>query len=346
MDDSPDPPGTALPADEERGASRRLVRLAEISVVAFVLASLVVKPTLFLGWPDPTSLTPGAVTTALMVPLLLLIVWPSMRGRAPAAPRATLAAMVVVAVVGTAWTGPEWSAVYGSLGLAVLLVVPSPWSWVAFAVIVGSVVPMTWAFGAVAASDQVTVPLEICRALAPYTMIRLIGLVRRLHAARASLAAKAVAQERLRVDEELRRTVGAGLADIASAGRTAAADVQDADRLEPGLRALVAHSRRTLSEARRLVTGFQRASLRSELDTAATLLCAGGIDATVGHVPDPLPDDANEQLRESLRSTTTQLLRDPDLRTCVLAVRHDGGRVVLDVTTNGVSMLITEGQRP
>jgi two-component system, NarL family, sensor histidine kinase DesK len=340
-----DDPGTTVLADEERGASRRLVRLAEISVVAFVLASPVLKPVAFIGWPDLAPLAPGAVTTALMVPLLLLIVWPSMHGRPPAAPRATLAGMVVVAIAGTALTGPEWSVAYGSLGLAVLLVLRPPWSWVTFAVVVASVVPLSRAYGYPTTSDQVNIPLEICRALAPYTMIRLIGLVRRLDAARAELAGRAVEQERLRVDDELRRTVGAGLDKITAAGADAAGDQRDADLIEQRLRALVAPSLGTLAEVRRLISGLQRGSLRSELDTMATLLRAVGVDATVNQVPGGLPEYADEQIRAALRSATTQLLRDDDVRTCVVTVHHDDGSVVLDVTADGISRLTTEVHR-
>jgi two-component system sensor histidine kinase DesK len=332
-----------LPADEERGASRQLLRLAEISVVAFVVSILVLKPLVFFWWPDPALLVPGLVTLALVIPLLLLIVGPTMRGRPPAAPRATLAAMVVVAIAGTAWTGPEWSVAYGALGLAVLLVLPAPWSWVAFGLVVLSAVPLSWAYGAVTSSDQVNIPIEIGRALAPYTMIRLIGLLRRLDAARAELAVRAVEQERLRVDDALRRTVGAGLGEIAAAGAEAAADHRDADLTGSRLRALVTRSRSTLAEARRTISGLQRGSLRSELDTMASLLRAAGIDATVDRPPDGLPEDADEQVRAALRSATAQLLRD-DVRTCVVTIRDDDGRVVLDVTADGVR-LISEVRR-
>jgi two-component system, NarL family, sensor histidine kinase DesK len=337
---------TDLPADEERGASRQLVRLAEISVVAFVVSILVLKPLVFFWWPDPTLLAPGLVTIAFMIPLLLLIVGPAVRGRPPAAPRATLAAMVVVAIAGTAWTGPEWSVAYGSLGLAVLLVLPPPWSWVAFVVVVLSAVPLSWAYGTTTASDQINIPIEIARALAPYTMIRLIGLVRRLDAARAELAGRAVEQERLRVDDELRRTVGAGLGEIAVAGADAAGERRDPDLTERRLRVLVARSRRTLAEARRLISGLQRGSLRSELDTMASLLRAAGVDATVGPVPDGLPEDADERIRAALRSTTTRLLRDDEVRTCVVTIHQHDGRIVLDVRVNGISTLSGEVHRP
>jgi two-component system sensor histidine kinase DesK len=89
-----------------------------------------------------------------------------------------------------------------------------------------------------------------------------------------------VVRERLRIDGELRQTVGAALEAIALQGeRAGSLALRNRSAAEQVLRALVDAARKTLSDARRMVTRYQEPSLRAELETVATLLAAAGIQS-------------------------------------------------------------------
>jgi signal transduction histidine kinase len=146
------------------------------------------------------------------------------------------------------------------------------------------------------------------------------------------LADDAVLRERMRIDDELRRTVGEALRAITLKGeRAAQLAARDPAAVEPDLRELSAVSRRTLTEARRLVTRFRGASLAFELETAVTLLSAAGIDARVEMPPAPLPSLVDEDIRIALRRDVAALLAGTEAGTAVtIAVVTDGARVRLE----------------
>lgn len=91
-----------------------------------------------------------------------------------------------------------------------------------------------------------------------FVLVRLVGAARRLHATRLALAAEAVARERLRMDAELRRTLGAALAAILAtgerAGRLARTDPAAATE---ALGSLIRGARAALGQARRIVSRYQ-----------------------------------------------------------------------------------------
>src|SRR3989442_6500198 len=78
----------------------------------------------------------------------------------------------------------------------------------------------------------------------------------------------------------MRETLGAGLEEIATCGEHAGELVtSDPAASAQELHGLVGSARRTLAEARRMVTRYRQVSLRTELETAATLLSAARVDA-------------------------------------------------------------------
>jgi hypothetical protein len=157
--------------------------------------------------------------------------------------------------------------------------------------------------------------------------------LRRLRAARLDLAAAAVAQERLRVDGELSRTLGTALESIASRGQRAAAQLDadpallEAALLEAALRALIEDSRMTLAEARRMIRGYQQGSLRAELDSAVALLAAVGIEARLVLARADVADTGEDAPRAALRAGLARALRaDPPPRACRITVTRDDGQ--------------------
>jgi two-component system, NarL family, sensor histidine kinase DesK len=166
------------------------------------------------------------------------------------------------------------------------------------------------------------------RASALFVPIWLLGAVRQLQVTRRLLAADAVVRERVRLDDELRRTIGAALDSIVARGERAVA------RTEPQaseLRELVNDSRRAMAESRRIIGGYQRPTLAAELETAATLLTVAGIRTRIERPAEGLPDTADPAVRATLRTATAAVLHDDTARSCVIAVTWSDGSVHVEL---------------
>jgi two-component system sensor histidine kinase DesK len=140
------------------------------------------------------------------------------------------------------------------------------------------------------------------------TLILLIWVVQELQAARLTLAEKAVVRERLRIDDEVRESVGAGLRTIAARGQRARLiATRDPLACLEEMRGLVDGARRTLAETRRMVSNYRAASLQVELETVATLLSTAGIKAHIAMPPEP-PSSMDAIQRDMLRREVARLL--------------------------------------
>jgi two-component system sensor histidine kinase DesK len=231
--------------------------------------------------------------------------------------------------------GTSWLTTLHSLAVSALIVLRPPWSLAAVAVLVAAPWPLAAAFGDPGWGGFYTISV-LWRGAALFVLVWLVGATRRLQDARLELAEQAIARERLRIDEELRRTLGAALEAIAVRGeRAAALAARDAPTLQDELQALVEGSRRALAEARRMVGGYQRHSLRAELDTAATLLAAAGVETRLLLPDGELPETVDAAPRAALRTALARLLRDDATRRCSIVVLRRDGRVELELRADG-----------
>lgn len=281
---------------------------------------------------------PAVLATAVYLPFYVRHVLAGVRGVRPAGAPWSLAAMSVVLLVATPAVGANWLPSYHVVAVSALLVLPRPWSLLVLAAAVIGQLPLALALDspipAAASYYAVTV---LWRASSVFVPIWLLGAVGQLEASRRDLAAQAVVRERLRVDEELRRTVRPALSAIVARGETA-------EGLEPvtasgQLRGLVEDSRRALADARRLMSGYRGLSLRSELETAAMLLQAAGIEARVVSPEAERRDIVDERLQDDLRAVVAGLLRDDQVTQCVITVGSRDGRTVIDVQSDTDSLL-------
>jgi two-component system, NarL family, sensor histidine kinase DesK len=110
-------------------------------------------------------------------------------------------------------------------------------------------------------------------------------------------------------------------------------------------------ARLTLAEARRLASGYQRASLRAELDAAATLLTAtgiqtrvvlpdgglgaAGIDARVDLDLPGVPPAVEAVLAWAVREGVTNVLRHSQASACQITAGRRDGQVWLEVGNDG-----------
>jgi two-component system sensor histidine kinase DesK len=297
------------------------------------------------------------LATAVYLPLHLHHVYWSVRGVRPPGALWTLAALAAVVTATVPVGGTHWLPVFAIVAVSAMLVLPWPWSLVVAAGVTLGQAPLALAIDSpIVSASSYYVFAVWWRASALFVPLWLLGSVRQLEAARRALAEDAVVRERLRIDREVRRTVGAALGSIAAggervAGRLAGAGAAgplggDGDALARDVRALAEDSRQALAETRRLVSGYRQPSLAAELETAVTLLAAAGVDARVELPREALPADAGPGVRSALRDATAAVLRDETAASCVIAVRYDGGRLRLDVRTDAAPVAGPAGAAP
>lgn len=104
--------------------------------------------------------------------------------------------------------------------------------------------------------------------------------------------------------------------------------VQQAER---ELESLVAASRSTLAETRRLIGRYKLASPRAELEQAAALVRAAGIDVRVEMPDDALPPVLDESVRGALRAAVADLLAEEPSGPVVLTLEHEEGTYALEI---------------
>lgn len=255
----------------------------------------------------------------------------------------TLAAMAVIIIGVLPLVGGNWVIEFFSLAVSALIVTRPPWSWLMAAGLVAATVPVAQALGDPYGQAPWFASAVICRGVTLFVLVWLAAALQRLHATRLALADEAVTRERLRIDGELRRTLGTALESIVGRGQRAAA-LTGADSVtsRAELLAVVDDSRATLAKARRLVRSYQQVSLRTELDTATALLTAAGISTRLVLPPGGLPaitefsDTTEDAQRAALRAALVRLLRaDDPPRACVITVTRADDVARLEVRTEG-----------
>lgn len=324
--------------------SRPLVRLGAAGVVACNIGLPVLElARIAAGWtPDPGHAVPALVATACYLPLHVRHVWYAVRGTRPRGAGWTLAAMAVVIIGAVPVIGTSWLIALPMLAVSVLIVIRPRWSLPIAAGVVSAPAPLAVAFGDAEWAPLYTAAV-IWQGASLFVLVWLLGATRRLQAARLALAEEAVAQERLRLDGELHRTLGAALETIVATGERAGGLAgHDPAAAARTLGTLVEGSRATLAEARRVVTSYQEVSLRTELDTAATLLRAGGVQTRLVLPAGDPPEKVDAAARSALRAAVTRVLRDGSVRHCTITVTQRDGQTRLELRS-GTSSPAPEG---
>lgn len=251
----------------------------------------------------PGALLPAALVTAAYLGPFLWIVVGAVRGRRPAGAWWGVAAIAAVFLVAVPLLPDTPLPVFPALAVSAMLLVPPVWTPPVLLGLAAATVPLAVAAGVPVL--ELWYPREVLWLSA---LVALVAAARRLEQARRDLADQALLRERLRIDDELRGTVGAALGDLVRRAEGLAAAGRAGDGPARGeLAELVVAARRTLAQARRLVRGYRRRTLRAELETAATLLAAAGRPARV-ELPGEVPAATGERLRGDLQAALTALL--------------------------------------
>ncbi|WP_431914554.1 hypothetical protein [Nonomuraea jabiensis] len=317
--------------------SDRVVRLAPVGAVTCSALLPVVQVLLafsYMGNDTRTGLW-SLAATGTYLPLHLRHVWYAAHARRPPAGVWTFAVMAAVILGATPLAGNMWPRSYTALVVSALLVLPAPWSYVGYVTVVAAVAPVGYALGLPWTSAPWLLFSVLAGSAALLLLVWLPAALTRLRAARELLAQQAVAQERRRLDEDLRRSLGRALESIAARGEQAGRKLGESapEGLPDELAALADDSRRALADARQRVRGYRRPSLRAELETAATLLTAAGIQTRLELPRGGVPDAIAPQSRAELRATVTRLLRADAVPSCTITVTATDGRLRLELRT-------------
>jgi two-component system sensor histidine kinase DesK len=258
------------------------------------------------------------------------------RNRRPRGHRWVFAGTAAAIAGGLPVVHADWIRGLYILTALVLVLVRQPWSLLLTVVLVAAPAPLAIAWGHTNWAAYFTLGL-LLHGPPVAVLVWLAASARELRDARETLAREAVLRERLRIDEELRQTLGAALDTITVraglADRLASIDPVAA---EQEVTAVTDSARQTLSEARRMVTRYQAVPLRAELDMVAALLSAAGIRTRM-EVPDDLgSEEAPDVVRSLLRSGTARLLQTAAVQHCVITVYRRKGQVALEMNTDGI----------
>jgi len=261
--------------------------------------------------------------TLVCLPVQVWLVWSAAGGAWGRRQRWVLGAMAALVLAMVPVAGVDGLGTIYVLAGLMLVVMPLRWSLPVFMALVVTPIPVALQAGQPQWASYFTlgvllggVPLAV--------VVWLVRAARQLQAARLTLAQQAVVRERLRIDGELRQTVGAALESIAAQGdRAAALAAGDPSAAARQLDGLAGTARRTLAEARRMVSHYQQATLRGEVEAAVSLLAAAGIKTRLVIPPGDLPDHLDQAARASLRRDLVGFLdRESDRSVVTITVAH------------------------
>jgi len=310
-----------------RGCLAEIARLAVPAALAYSSVFAVVQLGLVLTYPGRSEHALWAVpVTACYLPLFLWFVRSAVIGVRPRAAVWTFVALAALVGAAVPLAGSNWLPVFAVVAVSAMLVLPWPWSLLVALVLAAAQAPLAVVLGSpVVDAPSYYVFALWWRASALFVPIWLLRALGQLPAARDVLAEQAVMDERLRIDREVRTTVGSALEAIAAIADAAAERVEsDPAEAARATRTSVEVSRRALADARRLLRRYRSPSLDAEVAAAAALLTAAGIETEVEIAEADRELAADPQLRSALRQATAAALHDDEASRYVVRVTRDG----------------------
>lgn len=337
----------SVAASNPAGFPQWTVRRASWVLVALVLPSVLAPPAYVIARYPELSLGDQVLVVMAAVALGGLQLRHSraiLRGGRPSGWPASLLAMVLLVYVPTWWFSWDWAGaqwfVLASAGLLLgrRIVVP-----VGALVVLANVAVFahgSWREGAnlgeVVIWTAYWLALVVMGSLALYGAARLVQAADEMHATRLELAAAAVGRERLRVSRDLHDLLGQSLSAVSLKGDLAVRLLpSDPAAARAEAHDLTSLARTALRDVRAVTHDEHAMSLGSEIDAAAALLAAAGVDSHVDVALSDLPSPSDVVLAWAVREGTTNLLRHSDAQTCRIRAGRMGGVVWLEIVNDG-----------
>jgi two-component system sensor histidine kinase DesK len=320
------------------------VRRARWFLVGLHLALVAVAPvftiTGYLGDPGNPAI---AVLAALAVGALQLRhSLAAARGERPRGWPWTLGALVALVYLPMVWFTMDWAPMqYFVIASGAMLLRGWPAATVVAAPLVGmAAVGATPVYGDSTGQRAFFVVYWVVGlvigAVALYGSARLVQVVDELYAARTELAELAVGRERLRVSRDLHDLLGSSLSAVSLKGDLARRLLHSDP---PGARAqiegLTGVARDALRDMRAVTRDEHAVALGTEIDGAAALLGAAGIDARIDVDLPELARPTQDVLAWAVREGVTNVLRHSQASTCSITARRGDGMVRLEIVNDG-----------
>ena len=178
---------------------------------------------------------------------------------------------------------------------------------------------------------------------------RTIVTDRELHAAREEIARLAVMTERLRIARDLHDLLGHNLSLIALKSELAGRLVTVApERAATEICDIEQVARTTLEEVREAVTAYRQPTFTGELQAAAELLSAAGIDYQFEgdeSAISTLPSAIEATLAWAIREGVTNVIRHSRARQCIVRVMHSA-EVGVEIIDDGAHRPLATALQP
>jgi two-component system sensor histidine kinase DesK len=180
--------------------------------------------------------------------------------------------------------------------------------------------------------------------IALYGAARLVNVVDEYNAARLELAELAVGRERLRVSRDLHDLLGQSLSAVSLKGDLAMRLLPNNEAgAHAEIESLTGVARSALRGMRAIARDEHTVSLPAEVDAAAALLGAAGIDAHVDVDLPPLAGAIEDVLAWAIREGTTNILRHSDAHDCWITATRTNGDVRLEIVNDGARQPLAAG---
>lgn len=265
------------------------------------------------------------------------------RGERPTAWLLSLAVLALAVYVPLWWFTWDWVPAQWFLMASAAMVLPRRLAVAAVvAPVVGTLVVLVVESLMVASTRETVLStvyfsaVLLMGAVALYASARFVGVIEELQVNRAALAHVAVNRERLRISRDLHDLLGHSLSAVSLKGDLAVRLLDTDERAARAeIHSLTEVARTALRDIQAVARDEHAVSLETEIEAAAALLRAAGIDARVDAALPALARPVEAVLAWAVREGTTNILRHSDARACFITAGRRDGAVRLQLVNDG-----------
>jgi two-component system sensor histidine kinase DesK len=233
--------------------------------------------------------------------------------------------------------GLQWEGMTGFLTGSIPVLLPGRKSWGLSGLVTASTFGSCLALGAGASGSALLTAASLSIGLTVFGLSRATLAATWTSGAIAQLAQFAAIRERERFSRDLHDLLGYTLSAITLKAELVMRMVGgDQEPTLSELAEIVALARQATADVRLVASGYRNLSLAHEAASAATLLSAVGIEASVEIDCGALDDKIDTVLATVLREAVTNVLRHSSARNCAIAANYQDQDIVLTVVNDGV----------
>jgi two-component system, NarL family, sensor histidine kinase DesK len=299
----------------------------------------------------------AAAAVALLAGLALLALQlrhslAAIRGLRPRGGVWTLLAVAALVYLPMTWFGWNWIVAQGLLLASALMVLRARLA-AALAVVVIVITDVVTAraamaeglpLGALAYQVAYATFASVATPASLYGSAWLVRVLDELHATQTELAALAVGRERLQIARNLHDLLGQSLSAISLKGDLALRLLRrDPPAARAEIESLTGVARDALRDVRAVTRDQHTVTLAKELDGAAALLAAAGIQPHLDVNLPGLPVATEQVLAWAVREGVTNVLRHSQAGSCAITAGRRGGSARLEIVNDGAGEPAGEG---